>query len=239
MEKENKKRNGFLIFVIIMLLVIIGLLVIIILKNDNSLFSKNNNKKVTVKEEVKEDASDKEDNTYLYNEDLEKQIYEDKELGTIDFNDITYKVKIEYTGDSAGSNLYLNDKKLPIGVLNYIAVMDDDYLVINSNYPTSPGKYFRVYDKDFNEIESEAINHLTNDFIVYEENYDEKITTGSKKIKDYIDDNHLIISYCDTNTGKTNKYYQDFVEVLLTFDDGKIEKNEISRVESVFCDQMK
>lgn len=239
MEKENKKRNGFLIFIIIMLIIIIALLVVIILKDKDIIKTNKNDQIETKQTETKNNDVISEKNTYVVNSDLEKNIYEDKELGTLDFNDISYKVKIEYPNDTAGSNLYLNDKKLPIGILNYIAVMGDEYLIVNSRYSTSPGYYIRIYDKNFNEIESEAINNVTIGFTVFEENYDQKITEGSKKINDYIDNNHLIVSYCDINTGKTNKYYQDYVEILLTFNDGKIEKNEISRVESVFCNQLK
>lgn len=250
-SNSNKRGSRKLIIFLSALVVMFAVTSVLAFMEVFNVETFRNKEETAIKEDEKTETktTDVETNenkvTFINNEDNIGK-YESKELGTLDFQGKKYTVKVEYKSDNESqfyeSYLYLNDKKIDLnsGYLWYVAAMDDNYIIIKV-HQNQTSNAILVYDKNLNEVQDETITSITDKFVVYDEldNNDKEVTSGTKKIKDYIDNNHIIVSYCDIETGKTNKYYQDFVEVLLTFKDGKITKEEISRTESVFCNQQR
>ena len=241
---ENKKSNVGWIILTIVLLLIIGGLSFIILK-DKGIIKIGNSTKENTKTETKAEEKNKKESKSERELQLIKGLddYKDGEnkLGKITFYGKEYEVKVvpkvEY--DEKTYDLYIGDKKIENVIVKYVAVMDDSYIVVRSVNPVSETvQNLTIYDKDFNESPVSSVS-ITSKFKVI--NNDGTISdttpTANGKIdttKEVIDSNHLIIAECTPARNSAN-YNQDYVEKLYSFENGKVEIEELTVVENIFC----
>ena len=234
---EQKKKSVWPLLIIIILLLIITALVFYILHNRTT-------NGVTTKTETSVKESTKNDTTVVDNTESSETMqiiygssYDNTKsglqtLGTIKVNTTSYEIKVEKANDEVTS--YLGDKKFELQMLDYVAIMDNNFIVIKLKSTQIDSSQIYFYDEKLNEVHDSTYN-LVDTFSSLE---NDKIKATRKYTKDIIDSKHLTISECiPVYSGTT--YSQKYVEKLLTFENNKITEDELTVVENIFCSSQK
>ena len=236
---ENKKNTGLIVFLIILLLGFVTLVTLLLTGVVKSPFIKDAKELKTKEEEKEEVVKDELQLIKVKRDDLSKT--DSNEIGTIIIAGTDYKVTMKFDEEVNGTelwNIYVGDTKLDINNLDYVAVLDNSFLVAK-NYPSSNKNNYslKIYNKEFKDIYN-SVHIYTSVFDVidkYGHVIDDIDVTVSNKLTDnIIDNNHIIVSECNEPINSSNNN-QDFVQKLLTFENGKFSEQEILHVENVFC----
>ena len=233
------------------MLITAGMTIFIIFEDKIMDFIKPSNKEETkeVEKEKCEPEIIKEDTSNyqiikIESDKLEKT--QDNNVGTITVGDKSYSVKIglkDDTDDIAKWNIMLGDKKLSFINISYVAVLDDSFIVIKGQSDGNTLSSIEVYDKNLDKVAlGNYYNNVANAFSIIStsgqvlNNVDVNVTANYED--NVIDSKHMILALC-TNPRNKNNNNQDYVETLLTFDNGKVTEKEILVVENVFCSTQK
>lgn len=239
---ENKKKNtGWIVITILLLLVIAGLVLVIL--NDKGIIKiGNNTKKETTKTETKvEDKEKTENKDEVGNQNImAPETYNEgmNELGKIKIGKNEYEIKVEKNSENNVYTTYVGDKKLDGMYLQYAVVMGEKFLVVKGKTGENVSQRLYIFDESLKEVE-EPNYFIVDYFTVINDdgstNYTTPSVSGTKKYtKDIIDSNHLIIAEC-TPARNSNNHNQDYVEKLYSFENGKVEVEELTVVENIFC----
>ena len=248
----KKKSNAGLVFLLILFMLITAGMTIFILFEDKIMdFIKPSNKEETkeVEKEKCEPEIIKEDTSNyqiikIESDKLEKT--QDNNVGTITVGDKSYSVKIGLKDEIDGIakwNIMLGDKQLSFINISYVAVLDDSFIVIKGQSDGNTLSSIEVYDKNLDKVAlGNYYNNVANAFSIIStsgqvlNNVDVNVTANYED--NVIDSKHMILALC-TNPRNKNNNNQDYVETLLTFDNGKVTEKEILVVENVFCSTQK
>lgn len=238
---ENKKSNVGWIILTIVLLLIISELSFIILK-DKGIIKIGNNTKENTKTETKAEEKKEQDSKKNAEKKniIAPETFEEgtNDLGKIIFGRNEYDIKVEKSSSDNSYTTYIGDKKIDDLALEYVAVMGEKYLAVKGNLGYTSNQRLYIYDTSLNEaVESSYV--LVDHFTVINDDGSSSDTTphvtGTRKYtKDIIDSNHLIIAECTPARNSAN-YNQDYVEKLYSFENGKVEIEELTVVENIFC----
>lgn len=240
---ENKRKG--LIATIVILIILIICLVLFIL-NDRGILKIYdkiaivNQKEECTKEETKEVEKEEAEVLKVNKTTLSKN--RTNELGKITLNNKEYKVKMDYKEEINGTDLWIvtvGDTQLELSDLDYLAVMDDTYLVAKAEGSKNNNMYtIKIYDKDLKEVNDGTYHYYAHTFEVVStsgtvlESVDVNVTNNYKdKI---LNKNEILVTEC-TDARDTNNHNQDFVQEILKFENGKFTREEILVVENVFC----
>ena len=239
---ENKKKNtGWIVITILLLLVIAGLVLVIL--NDKGIIKiGNNTKKETTKTETKvEDKEKKENKDEVGNQNImAPQTYNEgmNELGKIKIGKNEYDIKVEKNSENNVYTTYVGDKKLDGMYLQYAVVMGEKFLAVKGYVGQTGNQKLYIYDDSLTEVVKpnyDVVDHFT---VINDDGSGSDTTphvTGTKKYtKDIVDSNHLIIAEC-TPARNSNNHNQDYVEKLYSFENEKVEVEELTVVENIFC----
>ena len=168
------------------------------------------------------------------NEKLSKT--EKNNLGEVTVGNKEYKVTKEFVDEANGVeiwNTYLNDVKLDIKDSSFIAVFDNNYVVVKYSQKDNNNYSLLILDKNLDNVYKDYHNYA-NTFEIVDKNGIILEDVDTKALNKYtdniIDDNHMFVSEC-VNNGKT----QDYVLKLLTFENDKFNEEEVLHVENIFC----
>jgi len=248
---KKKSSAGLVFLLILFMLITAGMTIFIIFEDKIMDFIKPSNKEETkeVEKEKCEPEIIKEDTSNyqiikIESDKLEKT--QDNNVGTITVGDKSYSVKIglkDDTDDIAKWNIMLGDKKLSFINISYVAVLDDSFIVIKGQSDGNTLSSIEVYDKNLDKVAlGNYYNNVANAFSIIStsgqvlNNVDVNVTANYED--NVIDSKHMILALC-TNPRNKNNNNQDYVETLLTFDNGKVTEKEILVVENVFCSTQK
>ena len=238
----KKSKNGLVIFLVLLLIILVSLVTLLFTGVIKSPMIKDTDSKEIVKDDTSSDKKQDDDNKVdiirINMDNLSKS--EVNELGSINVGGKTYSATAKYDEEVNGSelwNIYLGDTKLEVNSADYIAVMDNSYIVVkDSNVPNSGiGYKMVIYDKELKIVDTKfgfnSFRVIDNDGYAVE-NVDIAVTN---KLSDNIFDSNNIIIYDCTDPLDSSNHNQDFVQKLLTFKDGKYSEREILHIENVFC----
>lgn len=246
MTNEKKKRStGLIVLVVILLITIVGLVLFIL--NDRGIvriYDKISivNQKEKCKEEEKEETKESDEATVIKVDNSTLSKTEVNTIGKVTLGGNEYKVTMKYKEEINGIDLWLifvGNTQLEMNNLEYLAVMDDSYLVAKANGTSNKNLYtIKIYDKNLKEINDGTYHYYAYAFDVVStsgtvlDSVNVKVTNNYKdKI---IDKNRILVSEC-TNARNINNHNQDFVQEVLKFENGKFTREEVLVVENVFC----
>ncbi len=239
---ENKKKStGWIVITILLLLIITGL-VLFILK-DNGIIKIGNSTKEVSKTETKVDDNkkkvEKEDDAIqiIKGKDMTNESKKEQTLGSISVKNKKYEIKYECSNEELSTcNIFIGEKKLENYSLDYVAVMDNSFVVakIRGNGGSSNYNLF-IYDSELEEI-TEPKYGLVDSFSQLDTNDENELVVSGKRNteNDIIDTNYMTVGECVPVEGQ-GKFHQNYVEKLLTFKNGKFSERKLTEVENVFC----
>ena len=239
-----KKGNNLKLVVVILIILLLGAIGYILYTKGVFGGEKKDNTKTEEKEETKEQ---------LIKVNLTKFVdLETHTVGTIKVAGKEYEVK--YQQDDCQSGECSNLTRVLIGAkefklyesgLSYIAVLDDNYILVKGYYidldNTAEGEgQILIIDKNLNDVTT-SLGIVVDQEIWYnkmDSNYN--ITNESIKLDDigYVDANHIKTGECvlGANSGISgHPDYQEYKEYLITFKDGKVSSEIIKNESPVFC----
>ncbi|MBQ1495929.1 MAG: hypothetical protein IIZ40_01075 [Bacilli bacterium] len=230
---ENKRKNGLVVFLIVIILLLVTLITLLGMGVIKSPFIKECKVK-TKTVAVEKEESNKVQLIKIDNEKLSKT--EKNNLGEVTVGNKKYKVTKEFVDEANGVeiwNTYLNDVKLDIKDSSFIAVFDNNYVVVKYSQKDNNNYSLLILDKNLDNVYKDYHNYA-NTFEIVDKNGIILEDVDTKALNKYtdniIDDNHMFVSEC-VNNGKT----QDYVLKLLTFENDKFNEEEVLHVENIFC----
>lgn len=237
---ENKKSNIGWIILTIVLLLIIGGLTFIVLKDKGIIKIGNTTKKETkVEEKTTKKESKKE-------EISEKQIIRapekynegENELGKIKVGKNEYEIKVVINSSENSFTTFIGNKKIEGFTLYYATVMGEKFLVVKGNSGYTVNQKLYVFDETLKEAVEPSLT-IVNSFGVINDDGTTSdstptVTGKTNSTKEIIDSDHLIIAECTPARNSAN-HNQDYVEKLYSFENGKVEIEELTVVENIFC----
>lgn len=237
----NKKNNGLIIFLILLLIGLVTLVTLLLTGIVKSPFIKETKvEKVETKEEKNEEVvKDELQLIKVKKDDLSKT--DTNEIGTVKLGGTDYKVTMKFDEEVNGTelwNIYVGDTKLEINNMDYVAVLDNNFLVVKKYESQAKNNYaLRIYDKDLKNVYNN-IHIYRNVFDVIDKyghvDDDFDVTVSNHLEDNIIDNHHMIVAECNEPINQSN-HNQDFVQKLLTFENGKFSEQEILHIENVFC----
>ena len=249
-NEKKKKSKGLIALVIILSVLVVGLVLFIL--NDRGIIriydkisivnKEESKKKEEPKEEPKEETKVSDEAEVLKVDKSSLSKTSSNDIGTITLNNKEYKVKMDYKEEINGTDLwliYVGDVQLELSDLEYLAVMDDSFLVAKADGSSNKNLYtIKIYDKDLKEINDGTYHYYAYAFEVVSksgtvtDSVDVKVTNNYKdKI---LDKNRILVSEC-ASARNTSNHNQDFIQEILKFENGKFTREEVLVVENIFC----
>lgn len=240
---EKKRNSGLVIFLIILLIVLVTLVTLLATGVVKSPFIKESTSSTNETcTKCNTETTSIEDNSVqilrVNKDSLSKT--EENELGTLKIGDKTYKATIKYDEEVNGLELWnvsVDGTKLEVNSADYIAVMDNSYIVVkDSGIPNSGiGYNLVIYDKDLNKVDK--LNGVNSFRVldIYGQLVEDVDITVTNKLNDLIIDKNNIVLYDCTEPTDSSNHNQDFVQKILNFENGKYTEKELLHVENVFC----
>ena len=247
-DNGNKKGNkGLIIIIIVLVALLLGAVGYIAYSNgwfgekDTEPTSTETEKEETKKEENKNAYIQKLNITSIGTDNGSEHGLENFKIGEKEYK-ISYKLtKTENSIGTFTTTVKIldennNSRSLELNGLDYIAVMDDTYLVVKGLEENGlRGKGYKLYvlDSSLKDVTID-LGLGTSTFFFYADEYGTTLDTISKVENKYIDENTIQVGACiypDSTNGKKQNYglYQ------LNFKDKKIEVKNISTKENIAC----
>lgn len=240
---EKKRNSGLVIFLIILLIVLVTLVTLLATGVVKSPFIKESTSSTNETcTKCNTETTSIEDNSVqilrVNKDSLSKT--EENELGTLKIGDKTYKATIKYDEEVNSLELWnvsVDGTKLEVNSADYIAVMDNSYIVVkDSGIPNSGiGYNLVIYDKNLNKVDK--LNGVNSFRVldIYGQLVEDVDITVTNKLNDLIIDKNNIVVYDCTEPTDSSNHNQDFVQKILNFENGKYTEKELLHVENVFC----
>lgn len=217
MEKiNNQGKAGITIILLILVLALLGYI------GYDKFYSKKEVSTISTTTKTTTKVVTANDYYYTYNDICGNVTTCQKSLNDIKIGGKVYKASISYDSNAESNSIKVGDKTFNIMDLNYIAVMDNTYLVISNSLP-SDLYVTKMYDKDLNEV----------DFIktVTADSYMELKTTTP-----YINSNAITFALCTNNSSPIDSTKpQDFNLYELIFKNGKYEIKTLNTISQTIC----